>query len=381
MDPLTHAASGAAAMLAMPRRPSTRWAVPLAALAAAFPDVDMLFANSPLNLLLLHRGITHSLFFAPLLGLLLALAARPLQSHGTPGRWKLRTVWLFMTCMVLLHIWLDCITTYGTMIFLPFSSLRVRLNAVFIIDFLLTLPLLWAIWRWRARRTLLLLVLAWLFVYPAFSIAINAHHEARATARLAAQGRDVSRVVILPDALAPFYWRALYAENTSAGLRVHTQGLDMLGRPHSPEATDTGLSPHCEKSLAGQSVTAGAFLEFTLLPVVSPLEEGLEPPPDTGAPLAADNSPVLRYTKISDQRFGSNLDFVRKIMAARAGSEVPFALLAETAFAKNHAGTDGQCGRLVREALHFPNHAAVPRWQPPQLPSKPALWRWFVGLR
>ena len=36
MDPITHAASGAVAMLAMPNRPASRWAVPLAALAAAF---------------------------------------------------------------------------------------------------------------------------------------------------------------------------------------------------------------------------------------------------------------------------------------------------------------------------------------------------------
>ena len=37
MDPITHAASGAVAMLALPRRPLTRWAVPLAALAASRP--------------------------------------------------------------------------------------------------------------------------------------------------------------------------------------------------------------------------------------------------------------------------------------------------------------------------------------------------------
>ena len=77
MDPITHAASGAVAMLAMPNRPASRWAVPLAALAAASPDVDVLMANTPLQFLLLHRGITHSLFFAPLLGLVLALKVSP----------------------------------------------------------------------------------------------------------------------------------------------------------------------------------------------------------------------------------------------------------------------------------------------------------------
>ena len=85
MDPITHAASGAVAMLAMPHRPASRWAVPLAALAAASPDVDVLMANTPLQFLLLHRGITHSLFFAPLLGLILALVGCSLWRAQTPA--------------------------------------------------------------------------------------------------------------------------------------------------------------------------------------------------------------------------------------------------------------------------------------------------------
>ena len=49
MDPITHAASGAVAMLAMPNRPASRWAVPLAALAAASPDIDVVLAKTPLQ--------------------------------------------------------------------------------------------------------------------------------------------------------------------------------------------------------------------------------------------------------------------------------------------------------------------------------------------
>ena len=153
MDPITHAASGAVAMLALPRRPATRWAVPLAALVAAFPDIDLAFVRGPLQFLQLHRGFTHARVYLPLLALLLALAARPLWKRDTPGRWPLPLVWLFFGGLILLHIWLDCITTYGTMIFLPFSAERVRLNGVFIIDLLLTLPLLAAAWLALRRAT------------------------------------------------------------------------------------------------------------------------------------------------------------------------------------------------------------------------------------
>ena len=104
MDPITHAASGAVAMLALPRRPLTRWAVPLAALAAASPDLDLVFASTPLQFLLLHRGITHSLAAMPVLGLLLALCCYPLWRSATPERWNFGKVWLLTCAMILLHI-------------------------------------------------------------------------------------------------------------------------------------------------------------------------------------------------------------------------------------------------------------------------------------
>ena len=89
MDPVTHAASGALAMLVMPQRPATRWALPLAAFAAASPDLDILAASGPLQTLLLHRGITHALAAAPLMGLLL-VPSWPGPSGATipatPGR-------------------------------------------------------------------------------------------------------------------------------------------------------------------------------------------------------------------------------------------------------------------------------------------------------
>ena len=116
MDLVTHAASGALAMLAMPQRPATRWALPLAAFAAAAPDLDILAASGPLQTLLLHRGITHALAAAPLMGLLLAILARPLWRYDTRNAWSFGGVWAFMMLLVLLHIWLDALTTYGTLV-------------------------------------------------------------------------------------------------------------------------------------------------------------------------------------------------------------------------------------------------------------------------
>ena len=399
MDPITHAASGAVAMLVMPNRPASRWAVPLAALAAASPDVDVLMANTPLQFLLLHRGITHSLFFAPLLGLVLALVGCSLWRTQTPGHWRFAKTWLFMTAMVLLHIWLDCITTYGTMIFLPFSHMRVRLNAVFIIDLLVTLPLLWAIWRWRARRGLLLMAMAWLFVYPGISIGLNAWHTAQTRERLTAEGRAPQEIVVLPDAFSPFFWRALYSEATPNGGMVYTQGMNALGSPRGPEVAATALPESLARDLARQSVVADAFLNFALLPVVAPLPADMLPADN---PQAA-NAPAPSYVMIHDQRFGSSLAIVHKIMNMRPSADIPFKYMAELAPAPQPAESDTLAEnsaqesattagpivstiaafpqRLLRERMRFSDSRRDSFWQAPRPPTSPTLLQWLVGLR
>ena len=391
MDPITHAASGAVAMLAMPSRPTSRWAVPLAALAAASPDIDVALAHSPMQFLLLHRGFTHSLAFAPVLGLILTLLGWALWRKATPSRWGFGKTWLFMTAMILLHIWLDCITTYGTMIFVPFSHLRVRLNAVFIIDFLLTLPLLWAIWRWRARRGLMLLAFAWMFAYPAISIGLNALHTVQAQERLAAQGQNVNRLVVLPDAFAPLFWRVLYEEDGAQGPQVHSQGINALGRPRGPVTTDPALPPDMARALARQSVVADAFLDFTLLPVVSPLPEEFLPSgaahQESGAAETAVTA-AARYVMVYDLRFGSSLDFVRRLMALRPSAEIPFKYMAEIAPA-NQPGQSGTGSRwetagnfrLVRERLRFSDSRRDSLWQNPHIALAPSRLQWLAGLR
>ena len=401
MDPITHAASGAVAMLAMPHRPASRWAVPLAALAAASPDMDVAFAHTPLQFLLLHRGITHSLAAAPLLGLVFALAGYALWRPKTAHHWRFAKTWLFMTAMILLHIWLDCITTYGTMILQPFSDMRIRLNAVFIIDLLLTLPLLWAVWRWRARRGLLLLAVAWMFVYPTISIGLNAWHTAQTRDNLAAQGRVPQNIVVLPDAFSPFFWRALYTEATPNGLMVCTQGINALGLPHGPETTAPALPHSLARDLATQSVAAQAFLQFTLLPVVAPLPRAMLPGDMLHGDVPPAGAPAPRYIMIHDQRFGSSLALVRSIMAMRPSADIPFKYMAELAPAPaeqdapsaDSAQENGKAAapalstapaytqRLLRERLRFSDSRRDSLWQAPRPPTQPGLLQWLVGLR
>ncbi len=382
MDPLTHAASGAVAMLALQARPSSRLAVPLAALAAAAPDVDVLLGQGPLEFLLLHRGITHSLTFLPVFSLILTLVARPLWRTTTPGHWSFGKVWLCMSGMLLLHLWLDCITTYGTMIFLPFSHLRVRFNAVYIIDICLTLPLLWALWRWRARRGCLLLALAWLFFYPGLNMGMNALHTIRMQSVLAEDGQEPEHLVVLPDAFAPLFWRVLYEAHGAHGMQVCALSLNAWGKVRGPAEIHTALPSSMGRALSAQSVAADTFLQFMQLPVVAPLPPSLWPADAaTGLPSRSGPTDVPGYVQVYDLRFGSGLAWVRKLIDMRPHADIPFKYMAEIIL-DTAPGAEGEpvpC--LLRERLRFSDSGRDSLWQRPRQVELASWPQRLAGLR
>lgn len=389
MDPITHAASGA--MLAMAcRRPRSAWAVPLAALVSASPDLDIFFSATPVGYLLFHRGITHSLAAAPLLGLLAALCMavywRRRNGNAWSGdarardAWSFGQTWALGTVLILLHIWLDCVTTYGTMIFLPFSEYRVRLNGIFIVDFLLVLPLLAGLWHARTRRGLAALLVLWTLAYPAACVGLRAYHEHTAAARLRAEGIAAEQLTVLPDALAPFYWRVLYetdtpysppaasteastAANTFAApptaRSVHQQGLDWRGRPSTPVHNYPAASAALLGSFKAASWQADVFFRFTLMPLQEQRVMAATNTAETGG---------IEY-RFYDLRFGTMLPWVERLMQARSGG-IPFLLLAR------RQGTAWTAQRMEFAGAHRSSP-----WEAPEPPRQPTWTEWLVGWR
>ncbi len=136
MDTLTHALSGALvgrATWSTRSRISLKQRTQAGFLVAAFPDTDYIlrfFNTDFLTYLNYHRGITHSIILLPLWALLLSLLLALLYRRGSD--WK---AFYFICCLGLgVHIIGDVITSYGTMIFAPFSDWRTSLDTTFIID-------------------------------------------------------------------------------------------------------------------------------------------------------------------------------------------------------------------------------------------------------
>jgi inner membrane protein len=167
MDPLSQGVVGATLSQSASARSRVATAGVLGFLAGMAADLDVLIRSStdPLLFLEYHRQFTHSLVFIPLGGLLCALLLH--LPIGRRRQLRFRETFFYTTLGYGTHALLDACTTYGTMLFWPFSDVRIAWNTISIIDPLFTLPLLAAvILAGRGGRPLFArLALVWAFTY------------------------------------------------------------------------------------------------------------------------------------------------------------------------------------------------------------------------
>ena len=136
MDTLTHALSGALLARATAPAPGAevipiRRRIALGALAAAFPDIDVVVSwLSPLAYMHHHRGVTHSLVMLALWAVLLAWLCTRVWRGGPSWRAYAGII----AWGIAVHIAGDWITSFGTMVLAPLSDWRAALSTTFIID-------------------------------------------------------------------------------------------------------------------------------------------------------------------------------------------------------------------------------------------------------
>ena len=143
VDPISQALLGGVVAHAAAGRKLGLRAAGWGALAGAFPDIDVafgLFADD-IAQLQLHRGITHSLFFGPVVGGVVGwLFWRRDQSKGESS--SLLSWFAVFVLALLSHPLLDACTPYGTQLLAPFSDARFAWHVVPIIEPVYTVILL-----------------------------------------------------------------------------------------------------------------------------------------------------------------------------------------------------------------------------------------------
>lgn len=211
VDPLTQFSVGAAAAVALTRKPiEVRHALILGALAGGAPDLDVFIRSDtdPLLALVYHRHFTHSLLLAPVIGALVALLYKAIFARALP----LRRLLLFGVAATLTHGLIDACTSYGTSLFWPLTDHRVSWDLISIIDPLFTLPLvLLLFFAWFKRKAALARV-ALLLCLLYLSFGAYQREQARGFARdLAEQrGHSVAELTARPAFGNVLLWRTLY---------------------------------------------------------------------------------------------------------------------------------------------------------------------------
>lgn len=167
------------------------------------PDIDyVLRLISDTVYLQYHRSITHSLLMLPL-WTWLAYSLMPHKRERQP-----LMPWLIAAALGM-HILLDLITSFGTMILAPLSDHRYSFDLVYIIDLLFTgilgLPLLIALFCKKLARPLAVLGLAGMSAYLGLTIAT--HDKALEIARQ--QQPSAQEVDALPQPFSPFLWHLI----------------------------------------------------------------------------------------------------------------------------------------------------------------------------
>jgi inner membrane protein len=315
MEPVTHFLTGACLGRSGFNR-KTAYATLAMVLAAEAPDIDLLWGfRGPVAELQHHRGLTHTLLFAPAMALLvtgvvwLVHRLRRKQPILAP-RWTL--IWFFALLADLSHLLLDYTNNYGVRPFLPFNDRWHAWSIVFIFD------------PWIFLALLLALVMPWLlglvdreigvrrqpFRGRAWAIAalsfvviwwgLRAYEHSRAIDLVQAGNytqQPLLRVAAEPAMWNPFAWRVLMeTPDTYQTARVDS----LTGEVTTSDYDDVIYKPKVTEAVAAADRTylGWVYLDWSKWPVIE--DRGAVEAPGAGFAPDADWHTV----EFQDLRFG-----------------------------------------------------------------------------
>lgn len=230
MDTLTHALSGALLARALARENGPipmKPQITVGFLAAAFPDIDIVATLfGPLTYLEYHRSLTHSLILLPLWAMLLGFLFGKIYHN----RYDTKALSLLCAWAILIHIFGDLITAYGTMALAPLSWAKLAWPATFIIDFwfsgiIIAGLVLAAIFKTQGGR-IAVGALATLLLYIGYQGDLRWQAEQVAEREATALGLAEHQVFAQPQPLSPLNWKLVIADKDNyhiSYLRLHTQ--------------------------------------------------------------------------------------------------------------------------------------------------------------
>jgi len=212
LDPLTQGVLGAALPQSISNKKSLGIIGIIGFLSGLAPDLDIFIKseNDPILFLEFHRQFTHSLVFIPFGGLICALVLYFIISKKFKISFK--ETWIYSTLGYATHGLLDACTSYGTLLFWPFSQTRIAWNNISIIDPLFTIPLLILIVTAGIKQKKIFSVLAILWAILYLSLGVYQKNEAiKVSTKIAKErGHDAIRINVKPSIGNLLLWKSIY---------------------------------------------------------------------------------------------------------------------------------------------------------------------------
>jgi len=210
MDPVSQGVLGAGWAQSAADRQRLVPAAIVGCVAGMAPDIDVFISSStdPLLFLEYHRHFTHSLAFIPIGALVCAL----LLFRLIPGSLTFKQTYVFAFLGFASHGLLDACTTYGTLLFWPFSDARIAWNNVSVVDPLFTVPIgvLIVLALKRSSPRYAHVALLWAVAYLAFGLYQTDRATNTATALAASRGHTPTRIQTMPAFGTLALWKSLY---------------------------------------------------------------------------------------------------------------------------------------------------------------------------
>ena len=232
MDPLSQGTVGAAFAQSTGTKNNLFKIGVIGFLAGMAPDLDVLIqsSNDPILFLEYHRQFTHSLFFIPIGSLIVALFISPFMKSSM----NFKTIYMASFLGYATHGLLDACTSYGTLLFWPFSDERITWNNISIVDPIFTIPalILVATAIKTRKRKFSFFAIGWIIFYLSLGLiqyerALSAAHELAKS-----RGHDAERITLKPSFGNIILWKSIYKHDDNFyvdAIRTATSSTGCIG--------------------------------------------------------------------------------------------------------------------------------------------------------
>lgn len=215
MDPVTHGLIGATASPSFADKRTFRAAAFTGFVSALLADLDVFIASAsdPLLNLEMHRQFTHSLFFIPV-G---ALIATLLSYWFVKKYLTIKQTYLFSLAGYATAGLMDLITSYGVLLFWPFSSVRYSLDIISVFDpfFTLGVVLFTGIAFYKREKLYTWIALAWAIGYLLFAFTQQQKGVHIAQEIASSNNHEIQQLIVKPTIANQVLWSIRYTTDDS----------------------------------------------------------------------------------------------------------------------------------------------------------------------